>query len=1036
MKISLKKSGSLRGVLSVVVSIIVAFVPLTQVSVFAFSGETHQDQTPQALPQGHGEVYAVTAIASEEGVLLQWGSNLEVDNLGFNVYRWKDGRCTRINREIVPGSVFVIGAKTQLQGGYSYSFFDPAGIWDSTYYIESVSVFGKLRLHESVTPVLEGKVSAFKHDPALGKLAAGGAASARTEAAGYFEKQYPAAPNGPTSLNGQIEDQWAVAAQPGLKIYIKKDGWYRVTQQQMVGAGFNPTVDVRNLMLFADGQEVAIRTSTSADQFSSGDYFEFYGRGLDTPTSNTRTYYLIAGAAQGKRILGELQLDSTSMPPLPSVPQAGPSPFGFLPTQWFGWIFSFLNGLESPTNNLTERPTRTGVAIPVKAYPADNSTETKQWEEKEAAPPVADSEPNVVAPLKVIAPNISAADISAAEKPREVKGAVSTSPERESKKGSGRKTKRKRKSKAKREYSHAAVNAAAGASSFDYTVERQDRLFYVGNALNGDAENFFGQVISSSPVTQTVTTPNPDLNADGPAKLEIALQGILNPSFFTHQIRVELNDIPVATLNYSGVEHLVQPINIPVTQLRDGPNTIKFTRTSTGDVSLVDYVRLTYPHTFRADNNSLWFSLRSTQSARVEGFVTQNVSLIDYTDPFSVRVIRPIVETSGSAYAINVPPSPVRTKSRRLLFAIPENQFDAPAGFSFNQPSTLNLNTNGADLLIISHKTLTASADPLASLRQSQGMTVSVVDVEDIYDEFSYGVHGPQAIKAFLSRAAISWVKAPRYVIFLGDASLDPRNYTGSGDFDLVPTKLVDATFNETASDDWLTDFDNDGIADIPVGRLPARSVAEADVVISKIVNFDPANVPQSALFVADTQGSYYFNFEQANTDLQALLPSSMTVETVNRRTEPSDAVAKVDVVNKFNQGQALVNFSGHGNVNTWTGGNIFTSTAARASTNGNKLPFVVVMDCLNGYFQDPNLEGLAEALLKAPNGGAVAAFASSGLTIPDGPHEMGRQLFILLYGSSSIALGDAIKTAKTATTDIDARRTWILFGDPSMKIR
>src|SRR5207247_2448832 len=125
----------------------------------------------------------------------------------------------------------------------------------------------------------------------------------------------------------------------------------------------------------------------------------------------------------------------------------------------------------------------------------------------------------------------------------------------------------------------------------------------------------------------------------------IALQGILNPSFFTHQIRVELNDIPVATLNYSGVEHLVQTVNIPVTQLHDGVNTIKFTRTSTGDVSLVDYVRLTYPHTFRADNNSLRFGLRSTQSARIDGFSTQNVSLIHYSDPFSVSVIRPIVET-------------------------------------------------------------------------------------------------------------------------------------------------------------------------------------------------------------------------------------------------------------------------------------------------------------------------------------------------------------------------------------------------------
>jgi hypothetical protein len=110
-------------------------------------------------------------------------------------------------------------------------------------------------------------------------------------------------------------------------------------------------------------------------------------------------------------------------------------------------------------------------------------------------------------------------------------------------------------------------------------------------------------------------------------------------------------------------------------------------------------------------------------------------------------------------------------------------------------------------------------------------------------------------------------------------------------------------------------------------------------------------------------------------------------------------------------------------------------NTCINAST---RLPFsfVVVMDCLNGLFQDPSLSGLAEVLMGAPNGGSVAAFASSGLTIPDGQHAMARQLYILIYGSESIALGDAVRIAKGATTDIDVRRTWILFGDPSMKIR
>ena len=96
----------------------------------------------------------------------------------------------------------------------------------------------------------------------------------------------------------------------------------------------------------------------------------------------------------------------------------------------------------------------------------------------------------------------------------------------------------------------------------------------------------------------------------------------------------------------------------------------------------------------------------------------------------------------------------------------------------------------------------------LVSQRQSQGFSVKVVNVEDVFDEFSYGLHTPQAIIDFLARARSSWTRAPGYLLLLGDASYDPRNYTGAGNFDLVPTKLIDtgsagtSTALETASDD------------------------------------------------------------------------------------------------------------------------------------------------------------------------------------------------------------------------------------------
>src|SRR4029078_593572 len=157
------------------------------------------------------------------------------------------------------------------------------------------------------------------------------------------------------------------------------------------------------------------------------------------------------------------------------------------------------------------------------------------------------------------------------------------------------------------------------------------------------------------------------------------------------------------------------------------------------------------------------------------------------------------------------------------------------------------------------------------------------------------------------------------------------------------------------------------GIADIPIGRLPLRSSADASLVVSKIINFTPVT-PEAALLIADDPGTpAIWDFETASDDVQALLPGTMAVQRVNVRTEPSPAPATIDINHGFAQGRSVVNYSGHGNVDVWSGAAIFTSANATAINNGNKLPFVIVMDCLNGYYNDPTLLSLAEAFLKAP---------------------------------------------------------------------
>jgi hypothetical protein len=78
----------------------------------------------------------------------------------------------------------------------------------------------------------------------------------------------------------------------------------------------------------------------------------------------------------------------------------------------------------------------------------------------------------------------------------------------------------------------------------------------------------------------------------------------------------------------------------------------------------------------------------------------------------------------------------------------------------------------------------------------------------------------------------------------------------------------------------------------------------------------------------------------------------------------------------------------------------------------------------------------LAEALLKAKGGGAVAVWASSGLTEPDKQAVMNKELIRLLFNGGSLTLGEATKRAKASVSDQDVRKTWILFGDPTTRLR
>ena len=444
-------------------------------------------------------------------------------------------------------------------------------------------------------------------------------------------------------------------------------------------------------------------------------------------------------------------------------------------------------------------------------------------------------------------------------------------------------------------------------------------------------------------------------------------------------------------------------------------------------MSVVDSVRVTYNHLAIADGNSLVATPAFRQVQTIDGFSSGQVRVVDLTTPAAVNELGGTVAPTSLGYSVSV-----QAGSARSLFAFTPDQVLQPATLAVNTPSSWHSSAQAADIVIITHRDFAASAASLKAFRESQGYRVALVDVDDVYDEFGYGNHAPQAIKAFLTVAKNTWRAAPKFVVLVGDGSYDPRDRWGLGSVDFVPAKLVDTEILETASDDWFTDFNNDDIPDIAIGRLPVRTSAEADVIINKTIGFAQAiHANRSALLVADTPDAE--NFETDTVKVAATLPGDYSVTQVYR-SALGDSVAHQQIVSGIDAGPAIVNFSGHGSITIWRGG-LLTSADAPNLSNGQNPSFFVMANCLNGYFQDPTVPSLGEALLGAENGGAIGVWASSGMTDPRYQSPMNQEFFRQLFNGQGLTVGEAAARAKAAASG-DIRRTWVLLGDPVTKIQ
>lgn len=558
---------------------------------------------------------------------------------------------------------------------------------------------------------------------------------------------------------------------------------------------------------------------------------------------------------------------------------------------------------------------------------------------------------------------------------------------------------------------------------------------------------------------------------DGSGKFSLELAGISSNDSVTldHHAVIKLNGTQIGDLFWDGKSWMTLHEDLPANLLLEGQNTLSINLpgdTGAGlDWIVVDRAALAYDRLLTAQDDLLVYTYDLAQETLFElaGFTSADVILLDISTPSQPRWLENFaIGFDDPTYTLAFQDG--STISGLVNYLAVEGDSLLPVeAITQDHPSNLGSGEHGADHIIITPADFFSQAEALALHRQGPAMRSLVVDLQDIYDEFGYGITSAGAIKAFLAYAYHNWAEpAPSFVVLVGDGHYNPKGYNpavyGAWRESYLPPYLAtaDPTGKETAADNrYVTLVGDDLIPEMMLGRLAVNTSAHATALINKIIAYETQPTEggwrSQVLAVADNPDSGGNFPALSQILLSTSLPETYAPERIYLGTNPYNNVtdAREAIISAINSGKALVNYIGHGAPKLWAGydehvpysGHLLSIDEVTRLTNQDMYPFVVSMSCRDGYYINPhpiggNQESLAEVITRAEAKGAVASWSPTGDSLATGHDIINQALFIGLFEERLQTLGQATLRAQAELwaggIHLDLIDTYLLFGDPA----
>jgi len=563
----------------------------------------------------------------------------------------------------------------------------------------------------------------------------------------------------------------------------------------------------------------------------------------------------------------------------------------------------------------------------------------------------------------------------------------------------------------------------------------------------------------------------PNLISSQPVKLSVAVVGKSKAFGSTFTVSTDnssnVNSIFIPNVNvpYPGIDDAGTFVQRQFSLFNVSPNfNVSLNYDRNGDFNTkgwLDYFQVNAISTLKYNGQPLYFrSIASLGAGSISKFEVQNVNpnveIWDVTNPFDVQKIN--YNLSGNIASFNI-----ATDSLKEFVAIEtSNEIPMALGSVNNQ----NLHAlPQQDMLIVTRSAFMQQAQELAQFhRDKENLRVAVVELNQVYNEFSSGTNDLSAIrdftKMFYDRAAGNTAEMPKYLLLFGDGTYDNKNL---GDY-FIPnyeTEITYETLFTYVTDDYFGMLDdNEGanlnntaaeIVDVGVGRISADDVSQAQTAVDKIKmyysNSAYGDWRNQGTFVADDEDgtthigaadfsavSYGFSEKKMNID-KIYLDAFQQQSGTGGNTYPAVNEA---INRKLFTGTLFFNYAGHGSALGLAKERILTTDDINQWENSTKLPLFITGTCEFGPYDKVDEFTAGERVLFKINGGGIALVTTTRVVYASTNKTMNDNFMVQMvnaYSNEQMYLGDIVREAKKFTNTSDGNRKFSLLGDPALRL-